>query len=422
MSSIEVKAVERLAGSGIAYAQAIKAGPFIFLTGHEAHDFETGSRQAVDGISGFPLYGVPPLRREGDFILDRMQGLLKTFGSDLSHGVRLDQYYPTTAPVEPYHQSRRAKFGSYIPPSTSVVMERCLGSASSICASLIAVVPSEEYKIERVYPKDVAAPSWSGFVPAITCNDFIFIAGQMPTDEADGLHPSVRIPDHARWGGSDIRRQTEFLILHKLKPAMEAAGSTLSNIFKAQVYLQTAEMFPDFADVWNQHFAEIPCAVTVVPTKSYGTVGGVIEINAIGLKADAARTRTVVDVDLPSMASYGPCVQVGEFVLPSGLMAVDEGVFAGGAAARQFDSISLAGYAQAKAVYGYLDAIRKAVGAAPENVVRAQYFVDDIKEFAGIAAAWKDSYGQQPHPFVCVQTPPLPAEDAALIADFWLYL
>ncbi len=422
MSSIEVKAVEKLAGSSVVYAQAVKAGPFIFLTGHEAHDFETGSREAVDGAPGFPLYGMPPLRREGDFILDRMQGLLKEFGSDLGHGVRLDQYYPTTDPVEPYHQSRRAKFGSYIPPSTSVIMERCLGSASEICTSLIAVVPSEDYKIERVYPKDVAAPSWSGFVPAITCNDFIFVAGQMPTDDDDSLHPSVRIPDHARWGGSDIRRQTEFLILHKLKPAMEAAGSSLSNIFKVQVYLQTADMFPDFVEVWNRHFAEIPCAVTVVPTKSYGTVGGVIEINAIGLKADATRTCTVVDVDLPEMASYGPCVRVGEFVLPSGLMAVEDGVFAGSAAAPQFDALALAGYAQAKAVYGYLDAIRAAVGAGPESVVRAQYFTGDIKQFAGIAAAWKDSYGQQPHPFVCVQTPPLPAASAAFISDFWLYV
>jgi enamine deaminase RidA (YjgF/YER057c/UK114 family) len=156
-----------------------------------------------------------------------MSVLLKEFGFDLSHGVRLDQYYPTPDPVVSYHQSRRAKFGSYIPPSTSVVMERCFGAKSQICTSLIAVVPGHDSRIERVFPTGVTAPSWSGFVPAIICNDFIFVAGQMATDAEDGLHPKVRIPAHAAWGGSAICRQTEFLILGKLKPAMEAAGSSL---------------------------------------------------------------------------------------------------------------------------------------------------------------------------------------------------
>ena len=42
MSDLEVRAVASLAGSGIPYAYAVKAGPWIFLTGHEAFDFATG--------------------------------------------------------------------------------------------------------------------------------------------------------------------------------------------------------------------------------------------------------------------------------------------------------------------------------------------------------------------------------------------
>jgi hypothetical protein len=54
--------------------------------------------------------------------------------------------------------------------------------------------------------------------------------------------------------------------------------------------------------------------------------------------------------------------------------------------------------------------------------VRAQYFLSDIRDFAGIAAAWQDHYGRQPHPFACVQVPgPLPASGAAAIGDFWIY-
>ena len=64
-----------MVGSSRRFAYAVKAGPFIFLTGHEAYDFATGSTEAVDGPPGFPLFGLPRYRREGDFILKRADGL-----------------------------------------------------------------------------------------------------------------------------------------------------------------------------------------------------------------------------------------------------------------------------------------------------------------------------------------------------------
>jgi hypothetical protein len=64
VSAITVKSVERLAGSAASYAYAVKAGPFIFLNGHEAYDFEKGLTSEVEGPPGYPLSGRPPLRRE----------------------------------------------------------------------------------------------------------------------------------------------------------------------------------------------------------------------------------------------------------------------------------------------------------------------------------------------------------------------
>ena len=57
------------------------------------------------------------------------------------------------------------------------------------------------------------------------------------------------------------------------------------------------------------------------------------------------------------------------------------------------------------------------------NVLRAQYFVSDPAAFPGIAMAWSARMGAQPHPFVCVRTPPaMPASGLALVADFWIYV
>ena len=87
---LDVRSVENLLGTPVPYAYAVKAGPWVFLTGHEAYDWQTGIADEVAGPPGFPLYGQHRSRREGDFILRRMRLLLGEFGTDLAHSIRLD--------------------------------------------------------------------------------------------------------------------------------------------------------------------------------------------------------------------------------------------------------------------------------------------------------------------------------------------
>jgi enamine deaminase RidA (YjgF/YER057c/UK114 family) len=122
-----------------------------------------------------------------------------------------------------------------------------------------------EYEIRKIYPSGVGSAPSSGFVPAVVCDDFVFVAGQMAHNPGQGLDARAHVRDHSAWAGSEIRKQTEFLILEKLRPALEAAGSSLEQSLKAQIYLARVDDFPDFVDVWNQYYANIPCAVTLVP-------------------------------------------------------------------------------------------------------------------------------------------------------------
>ena len=162
--------------------------------------------------------------------------------------------------------------------------------------------------------------------------------------------------------------------------------------------------------------------MTVVPTKSFATVGGIIEINLLALTEGATREKQVIEAVIPGMAAYGPCIRAGEFLLPSGLMAVGrDGHVAGRALSPGFAGLSHAGAVQAAAVYDYAEALCRAAGTAMAKTLRAQYFVSDRAQFPGIAMAWAARFGATPHPFVCVQTPAaMPAPGLALIADFWI--
>ncbi len=160
----------------------------------------------------------------------------------------------------------------------------------------------------------------------------------------------------------------------------------------------------------------------MVPTKSFATVGGIIEINLIALVNDAMRTKEVIEVEFPEMAAWGPHLKVGEFLLLSGLMAVgNDGRIVGSDVSSAFVSLAHAGYIQASALYDYVEALCNAAGTAMDRLLRAQYFVADVAAFSGIATAWSSRYGTQPHPFLCVQTPSqMPAPGCALIGDFWI--
>jgi enamine deaminase RidA (YjgF/YER057c/UK114 family) len=422
-AALTVKSVDRLAGSGTSFAYAVKAGPWIFLNGHEAYDFERGLAAEVEGPPGHRLSGRPPLRREADYILQRMRAILKEFGSDLPNAVRVDQYYTSGQAVHAYHLARFAEFGSYIPPSTSIIMERCFTARTNIHTSMIAIVPGRERPIEKVTLPGQAI-SASGYNPAVVVDDFVFVAGNQAFQESGALGPGVAIPPARNWGGQNaFRRQVHYVIKERLEPSLKASGSALEHSLKAQVYIRGVNNFPDFMDAWSQYFRDIPCALTLVPAKDYSSTESMLEINLIALKNGAARKKQVLAIDVPALASYGPCVRAGELVFPSGVMAVDrDGRVPAAADAAAFDAVGLAGQAQGALIHAYAEAACKAVGVGIGNVVRAQYFLTDIRDFAGVAASWSDRYGRQPHPFAAVQVPgPLPPSAATVVADFWIY-
>ena len=187
------RTAEHLIGSAVNYAYAVKAGPFVFLNGHEGYDFEAGVVPAVAGAPAFPRYGRPGLRREADFIFDRMGRILKSFGTDFAHSVRLDQYYMEANAVRAYHLARFAAFGKYVPPSTSILTEGCFGAKSNITTSLVAVVPDPQWEIKGVYPESARVSPFSGYAPSVVVNDFVFAAGAEPIKRTC----SIPIP---RWG------------------------------------------------------------------------------------------------------------------------------------------------------------------------------------------------------------------------------
>src|SRR5262249_59253119 len=147
----------------------------------------------------------------------------------------------------------------------------------------------------------------------------------------------------------------------------------------AQVYIRGDDNFPDFMDVWSQYFRDIPCALTLVPAKDYSSTESMLEINLIALKDGAARRKEVVDVDIPALATYGPCLRAGELVFPSGLMAAaHDGRPPAADSAAAFDALGPAGYPPGALLPAYAPAVCAAGGRPLRNLPRAACFPADM--------------------------------------------
>ena len=423
MAGVKPIAPVRIGGTDIDYAQGMRAGSWLFLTGHEASDFQNGIAAEVVGNPSLPLGGAPRYRREADYVLARIAKLVAAEGGDLRHVVRVDQYYPSALAVNPYQRSRKALLKEDVPPSTSVLMEELSVIGANLDLSVLAVLPGDGRE-PRSSQGSVPVPRHSGFIPSLTMGDYVFVAGQMPNNEAmTGLEPAAYRAPNAVWNGTDIRLQTEFLITGRLKPALEAGGSSLQNAIKAQVYLTDIQDLPEFMDVWNGHFAQSPCALTVVATKGLALLESKIEINIFGVRDNGSTKKEVIAHKGSEAMRLGPAaVRAGELLCLSALYAADHN----GALTTATSSAGLCYFGapvqhQMRAMLDAADAICRAGGTSLANVTRANHFFGDLHGLYPALRIWQERLAGAPIPFGAVRTPSMPIPGCDVIVDIWAY-
>ncbi len=425
MPDVKHIAPVQIGGTDIVFSQGVRAGPWLFFTGHEATDFEHGIAASVAGKPGLPLGGVARYRREGDFLYERFSRLIAGEGGNLRHIVRVDQYYPRAECVNPYQRARKAVLGDYVPPSTSVLMEELLVHGANMDVSLLAVLPGEGREPKPARAEGVPVPQHSGFIPSLVYGDYVFVAGQMPNNEAmTGLAPKAYRPPNAVWNGTDIRLQTEFLITDRLKPALEAGGSSLRNAIKAQVYLTNINDLPEFMDVWNAHFDASPCALTVVATKGLGLLESIIEINIFGVRDDGKIKKQIIDHKGSTPMRLGPAaVRAGDLLCLSGLYAADEdGAIPNAIMSAGLRYLGVPIRHQMHAILKAADEICAVSGTSLANVARAHHFVDDLNVVYPTLETWQEKLDGAPLPFAAVRTPqPMPIPGCDVIVDMWVY-
>jgi enamine deaminase RidA (YjgF/YER057c/UK114 family) len=410
---------------GIRYAPGMKAGRWVFATGHKGNaDFASGMSADVMR-EALPSWDSSKHRRESDQIFANLGRVLQAGGSRFGNIVRVDQYYTDYRAVPPYHGARRAALGDHIPPSTSILMPRLLLAGQDIEMQMIAV--EDGVKVQHIRPKAHAIHASSGYSLALTAGDFVFVAGRLADALVltDGLAPEVRLPAGHLWKGVPVKLEAEYTIKQKLEPALKAAGSSLANIVKCQVYLRDPADFAPFNEVWREFFPKNPPATSVMPMATPGLAieEGRIEINAIALRSGGkTRARTVDAKVMPAWAGYSQAVRAGDLLFISGLLAIDRNGLID--AARVDPAQPLFGssvQAQMDHMLGNAQKLCAAAGTSLANVVRIQQFHTDLKDFYPAYQVWEQHLPGQYLPYSAVEVPFLPVPGCTVQLDLWVY-
>ena len=143
----------------------------------------------------------------------------------------------------------------------------------------------------------------ANYTEAFTVGNLIFAAGQLASDFQTGVPGAAKIDPAFPYYGSDIKRQTRY-ILENLKRTFEAAGSSLDEVLKAQVFMTDLDDFNGFDEVWKEYF-KVPPARTTVGTSGLLVAGTLVEIDLIGLVPNAGWKREPIKSSNPTvLANY----------------------------------------------------------------------------------------------------------------------
>src|SRR5579862_3380514 len=418
-------------GAGkVKFAQGIKAGRWVFATGVMAQDFVRGIAPDVLAERA-PHAGLPKREKEALRIFEHIDAVLRAAGTDRTNLVRTDQYYTTVKAVPPYQQVRREFLSGRIPPSTSIAQRRFVLPEADMNIQAMAAIPASGFEVVHLKNEQLAGRPTSGYSPALTVGDYIFLPGITSLAIGDeprrnGVAAAALMTEGAQWGGQPIKLETEFIITKRMTASLALAGATLEDVVHAQVYLTDRDDYSAFNEAWTRHFGEAGPTVSIIPCIDHGLApyDGKIEINVIAAKPGSAAAKRHVDAGLATAFRHQQqAVKAGDLLFIPALMAADSnGLIPPAAVDPQQPYFSSSAEAQAEAIIDNITRLCEAAGTSLTNVVRVLLFFTDIGEFYPVYKVWDRRLGGRPLPFSAVEVPgPLPVPGATVMMETWVY-
>jgi reactive intermediate/imine deaminase len=394
------------------YSEAMVAGPWIFAAGQLASDFKTGVPAEARKHPNFPFYG-SDIKLQTRFVLENLKKTFEASGSSLDNVFKAQVFLTELNDFFAFDEVWKEYFK--VPPArTTVGTTGLLVKDTLVEIDLIGFVPGKG--VDKQVIKSTAPRPLAHYNEAFKIGDFVYAAGQIASDYKTGVPADAMRSPNFPFYNSDIKLQTRY-ILENLKKTFEAAGSSLDNVFKAQVFLTDLNNFNGFDEVWKEYF-ELPPARTTVGTTGLLVKDTLVEIDLIGCVTGKGTKQAVKSGAPQPLANYTEAFKVGALVFAAGQLASDFrcGVPAEARRHPNFPYYNLDIKLQTRYILENLKKTFEAAGSSLDQVVKAQVFLTDLNSFNGFDEVWKE-YFKIPPPRTTIGTTGLLVKDTLVEID-----
>jgi enamine deaminase RidA (YjgF/YER057c/UK114 family) len=258
------------------YSEAFVVGDLVFSAGQLASDFKSGVPAEAKLSPGFPYYG-SEIKKQTRFILQNMKRTLEAAGSSFDDVFKAQVFLRNLVNFNDFDEVWKEYFN--VPPArTTIGTSGLLVEGTLIEIDLIGHVSATESKKQAI--KSNNPQPLANYTEAFRVGDLVFPAGQVASDFIDGIAKEAKVDPAFPFYQSAIKKQTRY-ILNNLKNTLEAAGSSLDHVIKAQVFLVDLKDFFAFDEVWREFFP-IPPPRTTIGTSGLLLDDALIEVDVIG--------------------------------------------------------------------------------------------------------------------------------------------
>jgi enamine deaminase RidA (YjgF/YER057c/UK114 family) len=398
------------------YTEALEVGGLVYAAGQLPTDFKTDVPAEARIDLSFPFYG-SDIKRRTHYVLRNLRRTFEAAGSSLDHVFKAQVFLEDLRDFNGFDEVWKEYFVT--PPArTTVGTTGLLVRDAKIEIDLIGYVPGK-LKCEAVRsgnPRPIAH-----YTEAFSVGGLVFAAGQLPTDFTTGVPPEARTDPNFPFYGSDIKKRTHY-ILKNLARTFAAAGSSLDQVVKAQVFLEDLRDFNAFDEVWREYF-KVPPARTTVATNALLVKDARIEIDLIGYVPGRVTCRAVKSANPQPLANYTEAFVVGGMVFAAGQLPTDfrVGIPETARTDPNFPFYGSDIKRRTRYIMDNLERTLQAAGSSLEHVVKAQVFLEDLNQFSAFDEVWKECFTTPP-PRTTVGTSGLLVKDAMIEIDLVAYV
>lgn len=259
---------------------------------------------------------------------------------------------------------------------------------------------------ECISPAELPKPRVA-YSPVVKAGPLVFVSGQVASDFKTGIPPEASINPNFPHHGSGIERQTAF-IFRNLQSALKAAGSSLDHcLFLALFHTDSRELHGALRVMQEVFDTAGPPPSTSVILEELPVPGATLEVDLVGFVPESgqhleviqsSRLPTPVLKGLDGKPLYRQGVKVGPFVFTTGITATDfsEGITPQARIDPRFPYYGESARLQTDYALQALKTILEEGGASLTDVVKAEVFLTDLRDFYGMEQVWKQYFPVDP--------------------------